>query len=142
MNSNHNLEAVFTQITYTLTITTTTGGTTSPSSGDHSYSSGTNVPVTATPQDGYQFDHWELDSVNVGSANPYTVTMNANHALHAVFKEAPPHPAVGGYAAPIDIATGKETSHLLASQIGLAFALLVAIAATILLARRRSKTLK
>jgi len=34
-------------------------------------------------------DHWELDTVNVGSNNPYTVTMNADHSLTAVFTEIP-----------------------------------------------------
>jgi len=51
-------------------------------------------------------------------------------------------PPVGGYAAPIDVATGKEASHLMASQISLAFALLAAMVVSILLIRRRSKTLK
>ncbi len=86
MDADHTLRAVFTQITYTLAITTTAGGSTSPSPGAHLYSSGTNVPVTANPDTGYIFDHWELDSMNVGSDNPYTVTMNDDHALHAVFK--------------------------------------------------------
>jgi hypothetical protein len=86
MDDNHNLRAVFTQVTYTLAITATAGGSTSPSPGAHVYSSGTNVPVTANPDAGYIFDHWELDSANVGSDNPYTVTMNDDHALHAVFK--------------------------------------------------------
>jgi len=139
MDSDHDLEAVFVQITYTLRITTTTGGTTSPPPGNHVYFPGTSVPVTAIPQKCYQFDHWELDGENVGSANPYTVTMNANHTLHAVFKEAPP---VGGYAQPID------KSHFLAPKIdltpgiGLAFVLLAAMAATIILIRRRNKRLK
>jgi len=145
MNSDYDLEAVFTQITYTLKITTTTGGTTSPSPGDHSYSSGANVPVTATPQDGYQFDHWELDGLDVGSVNPYTVTMDKDHTLHAVFKELPPPPPpppVGGHAIPID------KHHFLAPKIGvipgisLAFILLVVMAVTTMLIRRRNKTLK
>jgi plastocyanin len=47
--------------------------------------------------------------------------------------------AVGGYAAPIHIATGKEAPPLLSSQIGLAFALLTAMAVAILLTKHRSK---
>jgi hypothetical protein len=142
MDSNHDLEAVFTQINYTLTITTTTGGTTSPAPGNHVYPSGTNVLVTATPQSGYNFDHWELDGLNVGSTNPYTVTMNANHTLHAVSKEIPPPPPVGGYAIPID------KHHLLAPKIdlipgiSLTFVLLAVMAVTTMLIRRRNKTLK
>jgi len=85
MDSDHALHAVFTQITYTLTITTTPGGTTSPSPGAHTYPCSTNVPVTAIPDPCYLFDHWELDTVDVGSANPYTVHMDSDHTLHAVF---------------------------------------------------------
>ena len=139
MDSDHDLEAVFTQITYTLTITTTEGGTTSPALGDHVYSSGTNVPVTATPQYGYKFDHWVLDGSNASSNNPISVTMNKNHTLRAVFKEAPP---VGGHATPID------KTHFLAPEIdlipgiGLAFVLLAVMAVTIILIRRRNKTLE
>jgi hypothetical protein len=35
-------------------------------------------------------DHWELDTVDVGVTDPYSVTMDANHTLVAVFVEAPP----------------------------------------------------
>jgi hypothetical protein len=72
-------------ITYTLTITATTGGTTNPAPGTHTYSANTNVQVTANANPNYLFDHWELDSVNVGSTNPYLVLMDSNHTLHAVF---------------------------------------------------------
>ncbi len=139
MDSDHDLEAVFTQITYTLTITTTKGGTTSPAPGDHVYSYGTNVPVTATPQYGYKFDHWILDGSNAGSNNPISVTMNKNHTLHAVFKEAPP---VGGHATPIDKTHFLAPKIDLIQGIGLAFVLLAAVAVTIILIRRRNKTLK
>jgi len=141
MTSNKAVTATFTQITtYTLTITTTTGGTTSPAPGDHIYSAGANVPVTAIPQGSYQFDHWELDSVDVGSVNPYTVTMDNDHTLHAVFKSAPSPPAVGGSALPITLDLG--TSNSLIPQIGLASALFAIVAATTILVRRRKKTLK
>ena len=139
MDSDHDLEAVFTQVTYTLTITTTTGGTTSPVPGSHVYSSGTNVPVTATPQDGYIFDHWELDGFDVGSANSYTVTMDKEHTLHAVFNEAPP--PVGGRAMPIDKPHLLVPKTDLVTGICLASILLVAIVATIILIRRRNNTL-
>jgi uncharacterized repeat protein (TIGR02543 family) len=142
MDDNKTVTAHFTQdVTYTLTITATSGGTTSPSPGAHVYSSGTNVAVAAIPQSGYQFDHWELDTVNVGSANPYAVTMNADHTLHAVFKEAPsPPPAVGGYALPINLDLGTSIS--LIPRICLASALFAIVAATIILVRRRKKTLE
>lgn len=80
---------------YTLTITTTIGGTTNPAPGDHQYPYGTLVGVLATTDVSYDFDHWELDTVNVGSDNPYSVLMDQNHTLHAVFVWRPP---VGGYS--------------------------------------------
>jgi parallel beta-helix repeat protein len=76
--------------TYALTITATVGGTTDPAPGTYSYTANSSVQVTATPEGGYLFDHWELDSVNVGSASPYTVLMDKDHVLKAVFELIPP----------------------------------------------------
>jgi hypothetical protein len=72
---------------YTLTIITTTGGTTNPTPGQHQYPYDTVVSVTAMANPEYVFHHWELDGFNVGSTNPYLVTMNQNHTLKAVFYE-------------------------------------------------------
>ena len=80
---------------YTLNIQTTGSGTTNPTPGQHQYGYGTVVSVTAIPDPGWMLDHWELDSTNVGSTNPYSVTMNQNHTLLAVFKRIPP---VGGFS--------------------------------------------
>jgi len=90
VGSSHTLKAFFTTTTYQLTITTTSGGTTSPVPGTYSYDYGSYVSVTAIPDSCYIFDHWELDSVDVGSANPYSVLMDDDHALHAVFTYSPP----------------------------------------------------
>jgi outer membrane protein assembly factor BamB len=85
MGANHTLHAVFSIITYALTITATAGGTTSPAPGGYTYSGGTVVNITALPDEYYVFDHWELDGSGVGGANPISVTMDMNHSLHAVF---------------------------------------------------------
>ena len=77
-------------VTYALTITATTGGATNPAVGVHVYPSGSTVQVTALPNTNYQFDHWELDSVNVGAGNPYSVLISTDHTLNAVFKPVPP----------------------------------------------------
>ena len=82
------------KITYTLTITATSGGSTNPAVGSHIYQSGTMVQVTAIPGANFQFDHWELDSANVGNANPYSVLMNGDHTLNAVFTPATATPTV------------------------------------------------
>jgi hypothetical protein len=75
--------------TYSLTITTTVGGTTDPTPGTYSYTANSTVQVTAIPEANYLFEYWEMDSVNVGSANPYTVLMDKNHTLKAVFSLIP-----------------------------------------------------
>ncbi|MEM1553195.1 MAG: PKD domain-containing protein [Candidatus Bathyarchaeia archaeon] len=77
-------------ITYTLKIETTPGGTTNPAPGTYSYAAGSQVQVTAIPNSGYAFDHWELNGTNVGTATTYTVTMNANYVLKAFFRQVPP----------------------------------------------------
>jgi hypothetical protein len=84
MNQNHTLKAVFIPL-HALTITTTTGGNTNPVPGTYIYPNGTLVPVSASPSIGYDFDHWELDTIDVGTANPYSVLMTENHTLNAVF---------------------------------------------------------
>jgi hypothetical protein len=92
MNAPHTATAHYTPQgqSYTLTIITTAGGTTSPTPGSYVYVVNSTVQVSALPNSGYTFNHWELDSVNVGSATPYTVTMNMNHTLTAIFAAIPP----------------------------------------------------
>jgi hypothetical protein len=90
MNEPKNATAHYTpKPRYTLTITTTAGGTTDPEPGTYTYVAGSTVQVTAIPNTYYVFDHWELDGGNVGSTSPYTVMMNGNHTLRAVFSFAP-----------------------------------------------------
>lgn len=108
MDSNHILHAVFSIINYTLTITTTAGGTTSPASGTYTYACGSNVDVTATPDSCYVFDHWELDGSPVGSVNPYSVLMDDNHSLHAVFVYSPPSLSVSTSPASASIVQGES----------------------------------
>lgn len=81
-----------------LTLTKTLGGFISPSISEW-WDVGTIVSVAAAPDVNYLFGHWELDTVNVGSINPYKVTMNTAHTLHAVFKPI----ITGGSSAPIQV---------------------------------------
>jgi hypothetical protein len=91
MDDNHVLEAVFAAIPqYTLTIEVTGSGSTNPAIGGHLYIENTLVSVEAFPDPDWKLDHWLLDGVDVGSANPYQVTMNSDHTLTAVFVELPP----------------------------------------------------
>jgi len=70
---------------YSLTITTTAGGTTDPAPETYTYTANSSVQVRAIPNADYVFDHWELDSINVGSSITYIVLMDKNHTLQAVF---------------------------------------------------------
>lgn len=124
MDTAHTLHAVFVREMSTLTISTTTGGTTDPSPGEHVYPRGTNVQVTAIPDENYAFDHWELDGLDFGSANPATVFLNPNHGLHAVFVYSPPsQPIIGG-------STVSINSPLLHTWVSLNAVLIAAIFAT------------
>lgn len=71
---------------YTLTIQTTTGGTTDPPPGSYDYTEGTVVTVTAIPDADYEFDYWILDDTTY-TTNPINVTMNTDHTLTAYFTE-------------------------------------------------------
>lgn len=92
MNQNHTIEAVFVAVAqnFALTITTTSGGTTSPEPGTYSYPQGTNVTVTAVPDEGYELSSWLLDGSYAGSSNNITITMNSNHDIQAVFSTVVP----------------------------------------------------
>ncbi len=70
---------------YTLTITTTVGGTTDPAPGTYSYTVNSTIQVIAIPEANFTFERWELDGVNVGSANPISIFMNKSYTLHAIF---------------------------------------------------------
>jgi hypothetical protein len=86
MDNDHLLQAMFSPITYTLTITTTIGGTTNPAPGNHTYSQGQNVSVQAIPGTDYILDYWELDTIKIGKANPLNLTIEANHTLNCAFR--------------------------------------------------------
>jgi len=68
----------------TLTISTSAGGTTSPTPGTCFYGNGTSVTVTASPCSDYAFCYWTLDGT-IKFDNPITVMMNSNHVLGAYF---------------------------------------------------------
>ena len=97
-----------TPVQYTLTISSTVEGITDPTVGVHSYNVGATVQVTAIPLTGYMFDHWELDGVNIGSTSPYTVLMDTDHTLLAVFAEIPPPPP-GKHNLTISMTVGGTT---------------------------------
>ncbi len=90
MNANKSVTATFGELRYTLTLTAnpTAGGTIGASpapGGDGKYAYGTVVTLTASQAAGYSFTSWSGDAS--GSANPTTVTMNANKSVTANFGE-------------------------------------------------------
>src|SRR6056300_1224133 len=66
---------------YTLTVTAGEGGTVSTEGG--TYDEGTEVTITATPDEGYEFVGWEGSDSNSLSL---TVTLGANTTLNALFE--------------------------------------------------------
>ena len=90
VTGNCTVKAVYalTPTQYSLHIQLSGSGMTSPS-GDKLYNAGGSISVQASPNPGWVLDYWLLDNNNVGSANPYIVTINSNHILIAVFKVEP-----------------------------------------------------
>jgi uncharacterized repeat protein (TIGR01451 family) len=75
----------------TLTVSSSIGGDTSPTSGSHDYPCDSIVEVMTMADECYVFDHWELDGSPVGNDNPITVYMGTDHSIHAVFTPLCPY---------------------------------------------------
>jgi hypothetical protein len=69
---------------FTLTVTAGEGGTVSTEGG--TFDEGTEVTVTATPDEGYVFVRWEGSD---STENSLTITLNSNESLIAVFELIP-----------------------------------------------------
>lgn len=86
MNSEKSVIAVFKQKQHLLTITAVNGSvTTNPSSSNSRYGQNTQIALTATPNDGFEFEKWEGDIT--GTENPTTIIMNSAKSVTAVFKQ-------------------------------------------------------
>ena len=72
--------------TLTMVVDPEGSGTTDPAVGDHSYSEGSTVNVTAAQESGYVFDHWSGACADSGSCS---VTMDADKSVTAHFVAAP-----------------------------------------------------
>ena len=70
---------------YTLAVSAT-NGTVTKTPNQTSYTSGQTVTLQATPNTGYTFSGWSGDLT--GTANPATLTMNANKSVTANFHAA------------------------------------------------------
>jgi M6 family metalloprotease-like protein len=65
---------------YTLTVTAGEGGSVSTEGG--TYDEGTEITITATPNDGYEFIGWEGSD---SDSNSLTVTLNGDTSVQAIF---------------------------------------------------------
>ena len=82
MNANKSVTASFTANTYSLTISAVNGSVTAtPSKTTYSY--GDVVTLQAVPNTGYTFGSWSATAT--GTANPTTITINANKSVTANF---------------------------------------------------------
>jgi len=87
MNDNYSIRANFEEGAYTLTIWVTGGGSTNPADGEHTYSGGTVVPISAIPAVSYQFVNWtgDVDTIADVNAASTTITMNDDYSIRANF---------------------------------------------------------
>lgn len=60
MDRDYILVAVFVPVTHKLTVQTSGPGKTDPAAGVYTVNQGSTVTVTAKPDPGAAFDHWEL----------------------------------------------------------------------------------
>lgn len=112
MNANKNITANFTAIpanTYTLTVNAVNGSVAKVAD-QPTYTNGSTVVLTATAAAGYSFTSWSGDAT--GSANPLTLTMNANKNITANFT---PLVAIG--PGPINLGTAGDFEILTKSGI-------------------------
>ena len=105
VNSDDTLIANFELVTYTLTLSSTDGGSvTTPGEGAFPYNCNTSVPVAATPEQYYRFTHWSGTAVDKGKvANPElastTVLVDGEDTLRAHFTFVPHLPDPSTYRA-------------------------------------------
>jgi len=91
MNADYSIQANFGEIgvTYTLTISSTTGGSvTEPVEAISTHDSGTVVNLLAVADTGYQFANWTGDTADIANINvaSTTITMNGNYTITANFE--------------------------------------------------------
>jgi hypothetical protein len=82
------LTAHFKKIVATITVSVNDAamGTTNPAPGGYTVNEGDQGSITAIPNANYRLDHWELDGVNVGNTNPFTLLVTkVSYTLVAVF---------------------------------------------------------
>jgi parallel beta-helix repeat protein len=95
-------------LSYQLKITSGNGGTTDPSPGTYTYNSGTEVNVTAFPEEGHEFSEWSGDAS--GSENPITITVDQDKWIIAIFTSPDEEDESGSWELNCFIATAAYDS--------------------------------
>ncbi len=83
VHANQTISASFAINSYTLVVTPVGSGTVSIVPNQANYNHGTSVTLTATPNAGFQFAGWSVDTT--GSTNPLTFNMTTNKNITATF---------------------------------------------------------
>lgn len=92
MERAHSVKAVFIELSpvtlLTFTVEVSVGsGVTDPEPGVYVYYQNVIVSVKAIPATGWVLDHWLFEDVDVGLENPYSVNVDGDHSIQAVFKQ-------------------------------------------------------
>ncbi len=83
--SNHTISATFSQITYTITGSSSTGGSINPP-GIMTVTHGSNQAYSLTADYGYEISAVRVDNVPIGPVSSYTFSnITSNHTISAVF---------------------------------------------------------
>jgi len=74
------------QAEYLVSISAGTGGTTDPAPGDYWYPEGTQLTITAIPDQDYELDYWEINGTPDGNQVSLTLTIDQPYTIVAHFK--------------------------------------------------------
>jgi len=84
MDTNYIVEADFDTLQYNFSLSVTGNGNVNHSLGTTSYHYGTIIQLTATPNENYHFDKWEINGVN-NYSNPVQITIQDNMSVQVTF---------------------------------------------------------
>lgn len=85
IDGNKKVIAVFTQKEYSVGVTTNGSGSVTRNPDKLTYTYGDSIELTATPEAGWRFDHWEGNIT--GNLNPTTLIVNGEMNITAVFTQ-------------------------------------------------------
>ena len=87
MDCNKKVTAIFSQITHTLTLRLKGDGTITPEAGEHEFSDGATIDISAVPDSDWQFEGWSGD-VTDSTAAITTLTLDSDKTITASFSKS------------------------------------------------------